>query len=534
MNYWIQLSIEYANQRSYLDDLFHVYPTIPEGIRELNSDRWSNVEKSFKKKDNDTLIKELFKFNLFPIKDSYIAYLKRDTSSIERNPKTINRICGRLYEMGLDKIFERCSEPKETNRQIGPFFRRWINTKALGILPVSLDEFMKNKEDAILNGSDKQLMDFASSKLNYKHPKGLDFIGRFNGKYVIGEAKFLTDFGGHQNAQFNDAISTVKAKNVKAIKVAILDGVLYIKGKSKIASTISGCINGIVAYKDTLKGDDFIEFLRERLVLLNMLLSDIGSIYLHIDYKIGHYVKIVMDEIFGIENFRNDITRVKCNPKNFERKAYGNIKDMILFYSKSDNMIWHEPKTTYTQADKIKLFPKRDKEGRHYTTIPLHAPGETKNGKTSQAFKGILPPSGRHWRSDVKVLEQLDNEGLIEWSDNGNPRKIIYFDEQEGKRMQDIWELKDPQYPVYPTEKNFDLLNIIVKTSSNENSIVLDCFCGSGTTLKAAQINGRHWIGIDQSDEAIKATTTKMNGIKGDLFISQTDFQFWTDKEIKL
>ena len=297
------------------------------------------------------------------------------------------------------------------------------------------------------------------------------------------------------------------------------------------ANTISNSLNGTLAYKDTLKGADFIEFLRERLALLKILLSDKGSIYLHIDYKIGHYVKVMMDEVFGIENFRNDITRVKCNPKNFERKGYGNIKDLILFYSKTDNLIWNEPKITYTEEDKLKLFPKKDKSGRHYTTIPLHAPGETKNGKTSQAFKGILPPKGRHWRSNVEVLEQLDNEGLIEWSDNGNPRKIIYFDEQEGKRLQDIWEFKDPQYPVYPTEKNLDLLDIIVKTSSNENSIVLDCFCGSGTTLKAAQINQRNWIGIDQSEEAIKATIKKLNEIKGDLFISQTDFQLWTEEQ---
>ncbi len=297
------------------------------------------------------------------------------------------------------------------------------------------------------------------------------------------------------------------------------------------ANTISNSSNGTLAYKDTLKGADFIEFLRERLVLLKMLLSDKGSIYLHIDYKIGHYVKVMMDEVFGIENFRNDITRVKCNPKNFERKGYGNIKDLILFYSKSDNLIWNEPKITYTEEDKLKLFPKKDKNGRHYTTIPLHAPGETKNGKTSQAFKGILPPKGRHWRSNVEVLEQLDSEGLIEWSDNGNPRKIIYFDEQEGKRVQDIWEFKDPQYPVYPTEKNLDLLDLIVRTSSNENSIVLDCFCGSGTTLKAAQINNRHWIGIDQSAEAIKATTSKLNNIKGDLFMTQTGFQLWTEQQ---
>ena len=297
------------------------------------------------------------------------------------------------------------------------------------------------------------------------------------------------------------------------------------------ANTISNSKNGDVAYTDTLKGFDFIEFIRERLVLLKMLLSNKGSIYLHIDYKIGHYIKVVMDEIFGIENFRNDITRVKCNPKNFARKGFGNIKDLILFYSKSDNLIWNEPKTPYTEEDKIKLFPKTDKNGRRYTTIPLHAPGETQNGKTSQAFKGILPPQGRHWRSDVSILEQWDNDGLIEWSDNGNPRKKIFFDEQEGKRMQDIWEFKDPQYPVYPTEKNPDLLDIIVKTSSNENSIVLDCFAGSGTTLKAAQINGRQWIGIDQSEKAIEAITQKLGGVENDLFVSKSDYKLLTEKK---
>ncbi len=239
MNYWTKLSIEYANQRSYLDDLFQVYPTIPEGIRDINQEIWSDVEKAFKKKDNQILINELFRLNLFPIKDSYIAYLKRDKTSMERNPKTINRITGRLYEMGIDKIFERCSEPKETNRQIGPMFRRWIQNKSLGINPVSLDEFTANENDAIFNGSDKEMMDFASSELNYTRNKGLDFVARFNKKYVIGEAKFLTDFGGHQNAQFSDAISTIETKKVKAIKIAILDGVLYIKGRNKMHKDIT-------------------------------------------------------------------------------------------------------------------------------------------------------------------------------------------------------------------------------------------------------------------------------------------------------
>lgn len=239
MNKWTKLSIEYANQRSYLDDLFQVYPTIPEGIREINEDVWAEVEKSFKKKDNDLLIRQLLKFDLFPIKDSYIAYLKRDGSAIDRNPRTINRICGRLYEMGLDKIFERCSEPKETNRQIGPMFRDWLKRKSLGVEPVSLDEFLSNDKDAILDAGDNAMMNFAKEHLGYNHNKGLDFVGRFNKQFVIGEAKFLTDFGGHQNAQFNDAISTIQAKGVKAVKIAILDGVLFIEGKNKMYKSIT-------------------------------------------------------------------------------------------------------------------------------------------------------------------------------------------------------------------------------------------------------------------------------------------------------
>ncbi len=239
MNTWTKLSIEYANQRSYLDDLFQVYPTIPEGIREINEDVWAEVEKSFKKKDNDLLIRQLLKFDLFPIKDSYIAYLKRDSSAIDRNPRTINRICGRLYEMGLDKIFEKCSEPKETNRQIGPMFRDWLKRKSLGVEPVSLDEFLSNDKDAILDAGDNAMMNFAKEHLGYNHNKGLDFVGRFNKQFVIGEAKFLTDFGGHQNAQFNDAISTIQAKGVKAVKIAILDGVLFIEGKNKMYKSIT-------------------------------------------------------------------------------------------------------------------------------------------------------------------------------------------------------------------------------------------------------------------------------------------------------
>ncbi|MCL1929397.1 MAG: site-specific DNA-methyltransferase [Treponema sp.] len=283
-------------------------------------------------------------------------------------------------------------------------------------------------------------------------------------------------------------------------------------------STISMSNEDTVAYIDNLQGYNYIEFIRERLIIAKELLSDVGSIYLHIDYKIGHYVKIIMDEIFGIDNFRNDITRVKCNPKNFSRKAYGNIKDMILFYSKTKNVIWNDPKLPFSEYDKEKLFKKTDKYGRAYTTIPLHAPGETKNGATSGLFKGLKPPKGRHWRCAPEELEELDKAGLIEWSSKGNPRKIIYADEKDGKKMQDIWEFKDYQYPEYPTEKNIRLLKYIILASSNEGSIVMDFFCGSGTTLIAAQELNRNWIGIDKSKQAIRISKKKLNKIEKDFF----------------
>lgn len=277
------------------------------------------------------------------------------------------------------------------------------------------------------------------------------------------------------------------------------------------ANSISRSNGDNIAYEDSLMGSEFLEFIRERLILLKELLSNNGSIYLHIDYKVGHYIKILMDEIFGRDNFLNDLTRIKCNPKNFERKAYGNIKDMILFYSKTKNHIWNNIKSPLSEKDIKQLFKKIDKNGKRYTTIPLHAPGETINGATGQSWRGMKPPKGRHWRSQPSVLEELDKKGLIEWSKNGVPRKKIYANENDGKKFQDILEFKDLQNPVYPTEKNFELLKLIINTSSNPDSIVLDCFCGSGTTLKASQELGRKWIGIDKSEEAIKIALGKLS-----------------------
>ncbi len=277
-------------------------------------------------------------------------------------------------------------------------------------------------------------------------------------------------------------------------------------------STISKSKRDRLAYRDTLSGNAYLDFLRRRLLLLRDILADDGSLYVHIDDKIGHYVKVLLDDVFGARHFRNDITRIKCNPKNFSRKGFGNIKDKILFYTKTQKFVWNEPSEVMDEQQILRLFPKTDEQGRRYTTTPLHAPGETRDGATGGLWKGMKPPAGRHWRVSPSELSRLEKHALIEWSSTGNPRKKIYADAvaARGKKVQDVWELKDPPYPAYPTQKNLDLLKRIIAASSRPGDLILDCFAGSGTTLVAAEALGRHWIGIDASAHAVRVARKRL------------------------
>ncbi len=239
MTFWTKLSIEYANQRSYLDDLFQIYPTIPEGIREINQNRWKEIEIAFEKQDNIELISKLLKLKKFPIKNSYVSFLRKDESSLLRNPQTVNRLAGSIYQIGLNKLYEKCTEPKETNTQMRPMFSRWLQNKSLGILPINLDTFLSNNDNAILGGTDNILYNFAKEHFGYNKDKGLDFIGRFNGKYVLGEAKFITDTGGNQDKSFVDVISTLNADFHGVISIGIVDGIPWLIDKSKYYTDIT-------------------------------------------------------------------------------------------------------------------------------------------------------------------------------------------------------------------------------------------------------------------------------------------------------
>lgn len=253
MNLWTEMSVEFASQKNYLDELFKVYPISLNIRREIPTATRSKIKTAFESRNNEKLVRMLLKLELFPIKDSYVAYLKNDPLSISRNPQTINRIAGNLYAMGLDAVFEKCTEPKETNRQMGPMFKYWIDKGTLGV-PVykTIKEFMASNENAVLNISDAEMKKFAREMLGYNRNKGLDFIGRFNGTYVLGEAKFLTDFGGHQNAQFDDAVSTITSKflsnklSAKVITIGIMDGILYIKKNNKMFNYLKEHDNQII------------------------------------------------------------------------------------------------------------------------------------------------------------------------------------------------------------------------------------------------------------------------------------------------
>ena len=162
------------------------------------------------------------------------------------------------------------------------------------------------------------------------------------------------------------------------------------------------------AYSDSLCGGEYVEFLRERLILMRELLSDDGSIYLHLDNKMAFTMKMIMDEIFGENNCRAFITRKKCSTKNYTKNTFGNVSDYIMFYTKSLNYVWNRPYTTWEMDKIIKEYPYIDERtGKRYKKVPIHAPG-IRNGETGKEWRGKLPPNGKHWQYTPDKLDELD------------------------------------------------------------------------------------------------------------------------------
>ncbi len=237
MNEWVRRSISIANSPGYLDKLQSVYPVTLELERQISPEQVSELKRIYEGGDDGQLIRRLIKFDKFPTKDPYVAYLrKKKEIFVNGNPETVRRIIERIRAMGFDVMLKSITEPKEFNRQIGMLFKRWVPT--IGFPMVTEREIVELDGIAFLQGSDAHLRAFANDTLGCNLDKNPDFVAKASGQFVIGEAKFLTDIGGHQNAQFEDALRLLRGEDGRAIRIAVLDGVVWIMGKHKMHKTV--------------------------------------------------------------------------------------------------------------------------------------------------------------------------------------------------------------------------------------------------------------------------------------------------------
>ena len=252
----------------------------------------------------------------------------------------------------------------------------------------------------------------------------------------------------------------------------------------------------------------YLVMMTPRLVELRRVLKPTGSIYLHCDPTASHYLKVLMDSIFGKEHFKNEIIWRRANAHNDPRR-YGRISDAILYYGKSENVTWVTQHTPYREEYYDSHFSK-DKDGRYYRTVPLDAPrhGEGSPGLLYEWY-GKLPAPTRTWAVRREIMEKYEEEGRLRYTRTGTPTLIQYADEMPGVPLQNIWADIPPVNPQaierlgYPTQKPLALLERIIQASSNEGDVVLDPFCGCGTAIAAAQKLNRQWIGIDITHLAV-------------------------------
>ena len=268
------------------------------------------------------------------------------------------------------------------------------------------------------------------------------------------------------------------------------------------------------AYNDSFAIAGYLENMRIRLILMREVLSDQGSLYLHIGHQMMPYLKVILDEVFGSKNCRNIITRRKCSSKNSTKNQYANLNDFLLFYTKSSKYIWNSQGEKPSDEWIQKEYPKVDSTGQ-YKLVPIHAPGK-RNGLTGCEWRGKMPPDGKHWQYTPDKLDALDEAGEIHWSKTGNPRRKVYLTNDKKLPYSDYWaSFRDAHHQSikitgYPTEKNLQMLKMIIASSSNHDSLVLDPYCGSGTTLQASADLDRKWIGMDQSFTAMQYSIKRL------------------------
>ena len=280
-----------------------------------------------------------------------------------------------------------------------------------------------------------------------------------------------------------------------------------------------------------------------RLLEMRRVLKDTGSIYLHCDPTAGHYLKLLMDSIFGVRNFLSDISwkRTSAHSDTKQgRRQHGRIRDSLLFYSNGSDWTWNPIYTDYDQ-DYVERFYRHvePETGRRYTLGDLTGPGGDAKGNPRYELLGVT----RYWRYSQEQMAALVKEGRIVQSKLGSvPRYKRYLDEMPGIPLQDQWTDINPvqahakERTGYPTQKPLALLERIISASSKPGDVVLDPFCGCATACVAAERLGRKWVGIDISEKAVELVNMRLREFMGDLFHSRlvtarTDIPRRTDIE---
>jgi len=290
-----------------------------------------------------------------------------------------------------------------------------------------------------------------------------------------------------------------------------------------------------IAYRDTWgKGSDsFISMIYERLILMRDLLSDDGSIYIHCDWRVSSFIRNCCDEIFGKNQFVNEIIWRRSFAHNDPSKC-GNIHDTIFYYSKSAKRTWNKvfqkPSKEYVEQ----FFDQFDEVRKErYNRVPLDAPRHGDGGNLVYEWRGVFPAQGRTWAVLKTQMEEYDRQGRIHYPQNkdGKPRLKRYESEYEGSSLQDMWtdlnkiHNQSSEQLHYPTQKPEALLDRIISASSNPGDLVADFFCGSGTTAAVAEKLGRKWIASDLGKFAIHTTRKRLIAVQRDLKATDKEFR---------
>ena len=267
----------------------------------------------------------------------------------------------------------------------------------------------------------------------------------------------------------------------------------------------------------------YLVMMAPRLVELKRVMKPTASIYLHCDPTASHYLKLLMDAVFGAENFINELIWKRSDAHSDSKqgsKHFGRIHDVILFYSKSDKAVFNTQYNPLSESTANNWYSNIEPDtGRRYNKADMTGPGGAAKGNPYYEWKGV----SRYWRYSKENMQRLESEGRIVYSKSGMPYQKRYLDESKGVALQDLWDdigmlrgiSQNKERLGYPTQKPIALLERIINSSCPENGTVLDPFCGCGTTIAASQKLNRHWIGIDITHIAVTLMKNRLKDMFG-------------------